>query len=148
IILLANAKLTGSAAGANADLSGLTYLLEDGQSHANLLGGLGSGLAYASGNTFLALPDRGPNASTFDPLIDNTTSYINRFHTITMDLAPAPAGSVLPMTLTPHLRATTLLYSFLLPLAYGKGTGLGVGSGVPPVNNFLFQFFTGRSDNF
>lgn len=29
----------------------------------NVLGGLGSGLAYAGCNTFLALPDRGPNAA-------------------------------------------------------------------------------------
>jgi hypothetical protein len=41
---------------------------------ANLLGGLGSGIAYASGNTFLALPDRGPNAVAFDAAIDSTAS--------------------------------------------------------------------------
>src|SRR6516225_8668583 len=75
-VLLAVGTLTQSRAGVNADLSGLTYLLENGDP-ANLLGGLGSGLAYASGNTFLALPDRGPNATPFDPAIDNTASYIN-----------------------------------------------------------------------
>jgi len=146
VTLLANGILDHSRAGANADLSGLTYNLENG-APANLLGGLGSGLAYASGNTFLALPDRGPNAVSFDSAIDDTVSYINRFHTITMDLEPNTTGIGLPFTLTPTLRATTLLWS-LTPLVYGTGTGLGVGSGVPPLNNFLFHFFTGRSDNF
>src|SRR5207249_4955450 len=113
-----------------------------------MLGGLGSGIAYASGNTFLALPDRGPNAVPFDSAIDDTVSYINRFHTITMDLDPNTTGTGLPFTLTPRLRATTLLGTFLAPLVYSSGSGLGVGSGAPPLNNFLFHFFTGRSDNF
>ena len=121
--------LDQSRAGANADLSGLTYKLENG-APANILGGLGSGLAYASGNTFLALPDRGPNAATFNSAIDNTVSYINRFHAITMDLEPNTSGSGLPFTLTPKLRNTTLLCSWS-PLVYGTGSGLGVGSGVP-----------------
>ncbi len=146
ITLLAVGTLDGSRAGSNADLSGLTYNLENG-APANLLGGLGSGLAYASGFTFLALPDRGPNAVTFDAAIDDTVSYINRFHTVTMTLDLNTSGSGLPFTLTPRLSATTLLWSFT-PLAYGTGNGLGVGSGVPPINNFLSHFFTGRSDNF
>ena len=144
--LLAVGELDGSRAGALTDLSGLHYRLENNEP-ANLLGGLGSALAYAGGNSFLALPDRGPNADTFDLAIDNTASYINRFHTITMNLAPNPSGAALPFTLTPTLRATTLLWS-LTPLVYGNGQGLGVGSGKPPVNNFLQHFFTGRSDNF
>ena len=57
--LLAIGSLTDSRAGHYADLSGLNNTLENGAA-ANLLGGLGSGIAYASGNTFLALPDRGP----------------------------------------------------------------------------------------
>jgi hypothetical protein len=61
IKLLPVGSLNESRAGAYADLSGLTYKLENGVP-ANVLGELGSGLAYASGNTFLALPDRGPNA--------------------------------------------------------------------------------------
>jgi hypothetical protein len=56
-------------------------------------------------------------------------------------------GTGLPFTLTPKLRATTLLWS-LTPLVYGTGEGLGVGSGVPPQNNFFLHFFSGRSDNF
>ena len=144
VTLLAVGSLTSSQAGPYTDLSGLKNTLESGVP-ANLLGGLGSGFAYASGNTFLGLPDRGPNADQFDDNIDSTTSYIPRFHTITMDLKPSP-GSALPFTLTPTLRRTTLLFS-LTPLVYGAGDGI-VGSGVPPQNNFLFHFFTGRSDAF
>jgi len=143
--LIALGALTSSRAGYYTDLSGLNYTLENGV-QANLLGGLGSGIAWASGNTFLALPDRGPNAVAFDPLIDDTVSYVARFHTVSMDLEPTPGGS-LPFSLTPTLRATNLLWS-LTPLVYGSGAGLGVGSGVPPINNFLLHFFSGRSDNF
>ena len=144
--LLAVGSLNDSRAGSLADLSGLKYNLENG-APANLLGGLGSALTYASGDTFLALPDRGPNAAVYDDKIDNTASYINRFHTISMRLQPNPVAGGLPFTLTPELRGTTLLWS-LTPLYYSNGYGLGVGSGVPPVNNFLQHFLTGRSDNF
>jgi len=62
--LEANAQITllavGSLTGSSADLSGLNNTLENGVS-ASLLGGLGSGLAWEFGNTFLAVPDRGPN---------------------------------------------------------------------------------------
>ena len=133
-------------AGSFADLSGLNYSLENG-APANLLGGFGSAIAYASGNTFLALPDRGPNAISFNSNLDDTVSYINRFHTITMDLDPNKTGTGLPFTLTPTLRATTLLWNWT-PLVYGSGAGLGIGSGVPRLNNFFQHFFTGRSDNF
>jgi hypothetical protein len=144
--LLAVGALTDSSAGSYADLSGLNYTLENGVP-ANLLGGLGSGLAWAGCNTFLALPDRGPNAVSYDSLIDDTVSYVPRFHTVTMDLQPN-SGSGLPFTLTPTLCDTTLLLSFLAPLNYGSGNGLGVGSGVPPINNWLLHYFSGRSDNF
>src|SRR5215470_20259519 len=90
--VLAVGTLDSSRAGDWADLSGLTYPLENG-APADLLGGLGSGIAYASGNTFLALPDRGPNAVEFDDAIDNTASYINRFHTIQMHLTPNTSGT-------------------------------------------------------
>lgn len=143
--LIAVGSLTESRAGANADLSGLTYLLEN-QAPANLLGGLGSAITYDSGKKFLLLPDRGPNAVTYDPLIDNTVSYVNRFHTVQMDIDANPSGP-LPFTLTARLKDTTLLWSSS-PLVYGTGVGLGVGSGVPPINNAHHYFFTGRSDNF
>jgi len=145
IRLLAIGELTQSKAGVYTDLSGLHNTLESGVP-ANLLGGMGSAITHASGNTFLALPDRGPNADVYDANIDNTTSYIPRFHTIDMDLKPNNSGTGLPYTLTPTLRRTTLLWS-LTPLVYGKGDDI-VGSGVLPQNNFLQHFFSGRSDNF
>jgi len=146
ISLLAVGTLDQSRAGTFQDLSGLTYPLENGV-RANELGGFGSAIANAGGFTFLALPDRGPNAVPFDSDIDDTVSYINRFHTVSMNLSPNRTGSGLPFNLAPTLRKTTLLWS-LTPLVYGSGSGLGVGSGAPPLNNFFFHFFTGRSDNF
>jgi hypothetical protein len=142
IALIANGTLTDSVAGHNADLSGLTGTLENGLP-ANLLGGLGSGIAYAGGNTFLAVPDRGPNATPYNSSVDDTVSYINRFQTLTMSLAPSAPGAALPFTLTPNLTATTLLSSST-PLVYGNL----VGSGAPPQNAANKFYFTGRSDNF
>jgi outer membrane protein assembly factor BamB len=123
----------------------------------NRLGGIGSGLAYAGGTTFLALPDRGPNATPFNPLVDDTTSYIPRFHTFNMSLAPSfDPASGLPFTLTPMLMDTMLLSS-PTPLVYGTGAGLGfqidgvtpIGSGAPALNDVDHTFyFSGRSDNF
>ncbi len=146
VSLLAIGSLTETPAGPNADLSGLTYTLENGVP-ANLLGGMGSGLSYAGGNEFLALPDRGPNAMSYDSLIDDTVSYINRFHTINMELSSKPNTLGLPFSVTPVMQATTLLWS-RSPLIYGTGAGLNVNSGIPPVNNLFQHFFTGRSDNF
>ena len=144
--LLAVGSLTSSKNGAYENLSGLHNTLENGV-RADELGGFGSGIAYASGNTFLAVPDRGPNVIPFDSAIDDTVSYINRFHTISLDLQPNTTGTGLPFTLTPTLRKTTLLFS-LSPLVYGAGAGLGVGSGAPPQNTCFKHYFTGRSDNF
>ena len=76
VSLLAIGTLDGTS-----DLSGLTGTLENGVP-ANILGGLGSGIAYAGGDTFLAVPDRGPNAVEYNDAIDNTASYINRFQTL------------------------------------------------------------------
>jgi hypothetical protein len=145
ITLLARGSLTGSSAGPYTDLSGLTYTLENGVP-ANLLGGLGSGIAYAGGDTFVALPDRGPNAVSYNSLVDDTVSYVPRFHTITMKLEPN-SGSGLPYVLTPALRRTTLLYS-PRPLAYGSGDGLNLGSGKPAINRPSRNYFSGRSDNY
>src|SRR5262249_41669629 len=78
----------GSVSGNYEDLSTETAgLLENGVA-GNSLGGIGSGLAYAGGNTFIALPDRGPNATMYDSAIDNTASYINRFQTFYLHPAP------------------------------------------------------------
>jgi len=142
--LIAVGSLNGSSAGTNADLSGLTGTLENGMA-ANILGGIGSGLAYAGGNTFIGLPDRGPNATAYvgGDIVNNTTSYIDRFHTIEMSLTATPSGS-LPYTLTPTLTSTTLMYSNTA-LTYGSS----VGSGVPALNQVNGNYyFTGRSDGF
>ena len=133
------------------DLSGLTYTLENGNA-ANILGGMGSGLAYAGGNTFVAIPDRGPNAVTYtnSSYINDTTSYIARFHEVEMNLSATPSGG-LPYTLTPTLTATTLLYS-ATPLAYGTGSfnsgAVNLGNGAPSINDSTHYYFTGRSDNY
>ena len=126
------------------DLSGLTDTLESGVGN-NVLGGIGSALAWAGGNTFIATPDRGPNAVTYTggTPIDQTTSYISRFQTVTMSLTPS--GSGLPFALTPTLSATTLLWSDT-PLNYG--TTAGVQSGTPVANTAGKYYFTGRSDGF
>ncbi len=145
VALIAKGTLTGSSTGSYADLSGLKGTLENGVP-ANLLGGLGSGLAYASGDEFLALPDRGPNAVSYDAAIDDTVSYIDRFHTVRMHLRPS-SGGTLPFTIAPELRSTTLLSS-IPPLVYGSGAGLGVGPGAPSQNWRFAHYFTGRSDNF
>jgi hypothetical protein len=140
VSLLAFGMLNGTS-----DLSGLTDTLENGVPD-NILGGLGSGIAYAGGDTFLAVPDRGPNAVPFDSAIDDTASYINRFQTLQLNLTPS-SGGALPFTLTPTLTKTTLLYSST-PLTYGTGAGLGVGPGAPALNTPNKFYFTGRSDNF
>ena len=150
-ILLANGTLTGSSAGYYTDLSGLQGTMENGVAKT-LLGGMGSGFAWAWGNTFIAVPDRGPNALSYDSLIDDTVTYIPRFHTVTMDLEPNQRRALsltpsLPFTLTPTLQATTLLYSSA-PLTYGTGDGLGVGPGAPEENGPNTYYFSGRSDNF
>ncbi|MEK7391207.1 MAG: esterase-like activity of phytase family protein, partial [Fibrobacterota bacterium] len=127
------------------DLSGQTGLLENGLP-GNNFGGIGSGLAWAGGNRFIAIPDRGPNATAYagGELVDNTASYIARCQNLTIDLSAIPSGG-LPYTVTPALASTTLLYS-TTPLVYGATAGLP--SAVPSANTLEKFFFTGRSDNF
>src|SRR6185437_2609171 len=143
----------------------------------NRLGGIGSSITYAGGDTFLMLPDRGPNALEWASSIDSTVSYIDRFHTFNLRLLPATPSDAgvqdsnttpsavpgltapfdaagLPFILTPTLRATTLLWS-PTPLSYGRAsallddTGKAIGSGAPALNGANHRFyFTGRSDGF
>lgn len=147
----------GTISGTYEDFATETaFPLENGVP-GNVLGGIGSGLAYAGGTTFLALPDRGPNANPFNPLVDDTVSYITRFQTLNLSLAPiTDSVTGLPFTLTPMLSRTTLLSSSS-PLNYGTGAGLGnqidgvtpLGSGAPVLNSVDHtHYFTGRSDNF
>lgn len=154
IDLISMGSLTGSSAGSFTDLSGLTAPMENGVA-GNYLGGIGSGLAWAGGNTFIATPDRGPNAVAYNSLIDDTSSYISRFQTVTLDLTANTSGSGLAFNLTPTLTATTLLSS-PTALNYGTGAGLGnqidgvtpIGSGAPTINTATANYFTGRSDNY
>ena len=113
----------------------------------NILGGVGSGLAYAGGNTFIAVPDRGPNANAYNSAVDDTVSYINRFQTFSLSLAPSAPGAALPFTMTPMLMDTTLLSS-RTPLVYGDGVAAGLGDGAPALNDHHTYYFMGRSDNF
>ena len=135
----------GKIAGTATDFSGQSGVLENGV-RGDLLGGLGSGLTWAGGSTFLALPDRGPNAVTWNASVDNTSSYIPRFHTLTLALVQTPdVATGLSFTLSPSLVSTTLLYS-RTPLHYG---GLVGGyPAVPAANTARRFYFSGRSDNF
>lgn len=94
-VLTVSAKVTyiGEAIfpGNGPDLSGLpATILEDGVSPQNALNGFGSGFAYAGGNVFYGLADRGPNKVAYPggTAVDNTTSYPNRFQQFTIDLTP------------------------------------------------------------
>ena len=135
----------GQLPGTGSDYSGLSGTLENG-ARGDLLGGMGSGLAWAGGSIFLALPDRGPNAVTWQANVDNTTSYVPRFHTLNLQLVrQADAATGLPFTLVPTLLRTTLLYSER-PLTYGAPVD-GYGA-VPSINRHGRYYFSGRSDNF
>ena len=129
----------GSLSGSLHDLSGLSGLFENGVA-GDLLGGMGSGLAWAGGSTFLALPDRGPNAVPWigGGAFDNTTSFIARWQTVTLGLTASPSMG-LPYTLTPTLAGTTLFHS-TDTLSYGGVT--------PAINGSGKSYFSGRSDNF
>jgi hypothetical protein len=52
----------GSISGTYEDFASETAAPLENGVPGNRLGGMGSAIAYAGGNTFLALPDRGPNA--------------------------------------------------------------------------------------
>lgn len=139
-ILLGVGEINGSS-----DLSGLNYNLESGVSAA-VLGGTGSGIAYAGGNSYYLLPDRGPNAQSYSNgiLVDSTTSYIPRFNKVTLGFTSASSGS-LPLTVTTQLTSTTLLYS---STALNYGSTAGLPSALPALNTADKNYFSGRSDNF
>lgn len=147
----------GAVSGTYEDFATETAGLLESGVPGNRLGGIGSGIAYLGGTAFLALPDRGPSATAYNPLVDDTVSYINRFHTFNLSLAAIyDPASGLPFTLTPMLLDTTLLSS-PTALTYGTGAGLGfqidgvtpLGSGAPALNGVNnTYYFTSRSDNF
>lgn len=77
--------------GNGTDQSGLNgTILEDGVSPNNALNGFGSGLAYAGGNLFYGLADRGPNKVAYSggTAVDNTTNYPNRYQQFSINLTP------------------------------------------------------------
>jgi hypothetical protein len=138
----------GAITGDRADRSSATAApLENGVA-GNLLGGVGSGLTYAGFGTFIAVPDRGPNAVGYASAVDDTTSYIDRFHTFFMAISHSAPGAALPFEVTPFLLTTTLMHS-AAPLDYGSGAELGLPAGAPALNATRHtHFFTGRSDGF
>jgi hypothetical protein len=145
----------GSIDGLYEDFATETAAPLENKVPGNRLGGMGSGLTWIGGDYFLGLPDRGPNAVDYNDCLasdgkdalDNTASYINRFQTLHLSLAPSDPGSKLPLTLTPMLVGTTLLSS-RTPLVYGPGCG-DAHSGVPALNAINHTYyFSGRSDNF
>ena len=139
----------GSVSGFYEDFTTQTAAPLENGVPGNRLGGLGSGLTYIGGDWFLALPDRGPNAVSYNGCMDDTVSYINRFQTLHLSLSPTPSDSPspFPVTLTPMFVGTTLLSS-RTPLVYGAGCG-SVGNGAPALNAIDHRFyFTGRSDGF
>ena len=138
----------GQLSGNTADRSTATAAPLENGAPGNLLGGLGSGLAYAGCDTFLAVPDRGPNAIAYNKAIDDTASYINRFQTLILRLEASSKDGSLPYTLDPKLVDTTLLHA-REPLVYGDGAAANVGDGAPALNATNHtHYFTGRSDNF
>jgi Esterase-like activity of phytase len=145
IKLIGIGTLDHSAKGANRDLSLDASNLENGMA-ANRLGGLGSGIAYAGGQTFLALPDRGPNALAYKGEVDNTTSFVARFHTLKVRLSEQGTDAKLPITMSVELTGTTPLFS-AKPLTYAKASP-SLASGTPPLNDASHYYYTGRSDNF
>lgn len=112
----------------------------------NLLGGMGSGLTWAGGNVFLALPDRGPKALAWNAAVDHTTSCIPRFHTVTLEMLAVPDAAIgLHLTLRPSLIGTTLLFSRSLLTYGGSIDGHGARAAL---NRPVRHYFSGRSDNF
>ncbi|MES2569785.1 MAG: esterase-like activity of phytase family protein, partial [Verrucomicrobiota bacterium] len=104
----ASVTFIGSAVmdGTGTDLSGLTGTLESGLP-ANLLNGIGSGIAYSGyGNTYYLLTDRGPSTIPYrnGGERDDTTTYPTRFHSF--DIVLSGAGS--NFTVTATLIGTTL----------------------------------------
>ncbi len=137
----------GSVSGFYEDFATQTAAPLENGLPGNVLGGMGSALAYLGGDYFVALPDRGPNAQPYNGCLNDTTSYIPRFHTLHMTLAPSnPAATSLPFTVTPMVVDTTLLWS-AQNLTYGIGCGVA-GSGEPALNDKRRNYFSGRSDNF
>src|ERR1700761_5601300 len=97
--------------GTGTDKSGLKpTILEDGVSPQNALNGFGSAIAYAGGNMFYALGDRGPNKVQYKggAAVDNTVSYPNRYQHFRV-LVTADKTSATGFKVTATNTGTTLL---------------------------------------
>jgi hypothetical protein len=138
----------GSLDASGKDHSGKTGKPLENGAPGNLFGGIGSGLGHAGGDRFLAIPDRGPNAVSYNDCVDNTVSYITRFHELRLKLKPRK-GAGLPFELKPMLEETVLLSS-RTALNYGSGLAgcPSLPDGTPALNHGHTSYFTGRSDNF
>jgi hypothetical protein len=91
----------GAIPGTATDASGLTRLLEDGATHDNQIGGLGSAIAYTGvGDVYLATPDRGP--------ANGLTTYTDRAYVLRVSVTPSasqPGG----FAVTPNVISTVIL---------------------------------------
>ncbi len=86
----------GSIPGSARDLLGLTDPIDADGTPQNLMGGLGSALAYSGvGTVYVATPDRGP--------ADGASTYLDRFYRLNIAIDPVAR------TVTPTLLATQLL---------------------------------------
>lgn len=88
--------------GNTRDLSCLIGAHEDG-SPTNAFDGFGSGIAYTGvPGRYLFIADRGPNASSWNSAVDNTTTFRTRAHTVAVSLTPTanPDQYTVGLTLT------------------------------------------------
>lgn len=87
------AAIAGGGEKATKDMAGLSHtLLEDGVSYQDSFDGFGSGIAYTGyQNRYLLLADRGPNKVSYPNgnVVDNTTSYTNRFQIADIEVKKA-----------------------------------------------------------
>ena len=92
---------TGVIPGTATDNTGLTRTLEDGVTPENLIGGLGSAIAWTGvGDLYIATPDRGP--------ADGATTYSDRAYLVRVRVRDAGNGSY---SVTPWVLDTRLLKS-------------------------------------
>ncbi len=85
----------GTIPGSARDNLGLTDSIDANGTPQNLMGGLGSGLAYTgSGNIYVAVPDRGP--------ADGASTYLDRYYRFQIIINPV-AKTVTPTLLATHL---------------------------------------------
>ena len=88
VTFVGKAVLPGTA----TDKSGLNgAILEDGASPNNALNGIGSSIAFAGGNLYYALEDRGPNKIPYSggAAVDNTVNYPDRYQQLRIWLTPS-----------------------------------------------------------